>query len=831
MAALQDNDNQNNKNRKRPLEDPKDSEPPLKKIKLNDSLPPLSTEQVVAGLAYILDTVKQPIDLTVGGKSSLPLIPELNVKGIGAIPLPICEQQLPLLLSVCTKSSFGHGLKTENDENVRNCFELNADHFHFNHPDWKRSIRDLVGSVCIQLGCDRNSITNVKAHRYKLLVYTKDGHFLEHRDTQKVDGMFATLIVQLPSDYKVVDDKATLIVKHRNKSFEFYFGVDDNENKHNIFYTAHYCDLPHRINKIQSGVRIAVIYNLCWNGPKQTKPMIDNFDNLTSEIKSIVTRWNEPSAIAVDLEHLYTESEFVRDGIQALKGLDAAKIELLSNSVESDLRIFFARLEREVEETGGHGYGSWGGEEWDEVDRTEHIPKQWIDEDGDPFDATYIELNLLSNCIGYDDEYWEETNQDETEFYGNAAPTRSTTYEKCIAIMFKTKKEFEILLNGENGMAAAIQYLKVNGKAKTVATLRDVISGFDAHRTVHKTITPMLKILIKCGDLDLIEMFICKMVEKKIGLSAVDDAKYLFKIITKFGWIPRLKTFTLRWLECGMLKGSINSIYLYCMVQQLIQKHSQSSHNEERKDENDDDDPVIILNDSNKEISNECLGDVSSTLLDCIMIRLNLKDDGEALGELNTTNIVHILRLMSSVKDVPSGMHELFVKNYIENVDPKTQTEVAEHIKRWKGTSLTQSECTQSIIHHQIKCISDVLGDEPQFSWRMPSDEVSGDRAFANFLRSDRQTFTKTGFKGIAAARVWAETYKSEVMEQAYSYWNRNNRSNVKQTKKYTVTCAPLGTGKRARVDVNKTKDYFNSIKAKYDKKMQRMTSLMELLK
>jgi len=36
---------------------------------------------------------------------------------------------------------------------------------------------------------------------YKMLVYKKGGHFKIHRDTEKEAGMFATLIVQLPSRY------------------------------------------------------------------------------------------------------------------------------------------------------------------------------------------------------------------------------------------------------------------------------------------------------------------------------------------------------------------------------------------------------------------------------------------------------------------------------------------------------------------------------------------------------------------------------------------------------------------------------------------------------
>ena len=42
----------------------------------------------------------------------------------------------------------------------------------------------------------------VSAELYKLLVYEKGGFFLSHRDTEKAPGMFATLVISLPSSHE-----------------------------------------------------------------------------------------------------------------------------------------------------------------------------------------------------------------------------------------------------------------------------------------------------------------------------------------------------------------------------------------------------------------------------------------------------------------------------------------------------------------------------------------------------------------------------------------------------------------------------------------------------
>ena len=53
----------------------------------------------------------------------------------------------------------------------------------------------------------------VEAELYKLLVYEPGGFFLEHRDTEKVGGMFATLIVVLPSEH----EGGELVVAHQDR--------------------------------------------------------------------------------------------------------------------------------------------------------------------------------------------------------------------------------------------------------------------------------------------------------------------------------------------------------------------------------------------------------------------------------------------------------------------------------------------------------------------------------------------------------------------------------------------------------------------------------------
>ena len=54
----------------------------------------------------------------------------------------------------------------------------------------------------------------LEAHLHKLLQYEEGGHFKVHRDVEKEKGMFATLVLQLPTETGYEGDM--LMAKHKN---------------------------------------------------------------------------------------------------------------------------------------------------------------------------------------------------------------------------------------------------------------------------------------------------------------------------------------------------------------------------------------------------------------------------------------------------------------------------------------------------------------------------------------------------------------------------------------------------------------------------------------
>jgi hypothetical protein len=98
---------------------------------------------------------------------------------------------LNLIVSACREA-------TVYDPSVRKCLQLCPDQFQLSNPQWDAQIRRLAGEeIRRDLGLPEN--VTVVPELYKLLLYEVGCFFSPHRDTEKTEGMFATLVVVLPS--------------------------------------------------------------------------------------------------------------------------------------------------------------------------------------------------------------------------------------------------------------------------------------------------------------------------------------------------------------------------------------------------------------------------------------------------------------------------------------------------------------------------------------------------------------------------------------------------------------------------------------------------------
>jgi hypothetical protein len=181
------------------------------------------------------------------------LFPGLRIRGIDEIGFPINATQIKALIKVAHEAPFGKGSKTVLDKKVRSAYEINAGQIKFVNKEWGEFVEGIIQQIKPALGLEGLSVS---ANHYKLLIYQKGDFFLSHKDSEKEQGMFGTLIIGLPSNHT----GGELVVKFDGSQAIIDFS--DPVSSYQIPFAAFYADCEHEIRPITSGSRVCLVYNL-----------------------------------------------------------------------------------------------------------------------------------------------------------------------------------------------------------------------------------------------------------------------------------------------------------------------------------------------------------------------------------------------------------------------------------------------------------------------------------------------------------------------------------------------------------------------------------------
>ena len=279
-------------------------------------------------LEKILARVRRDGDFQVRGTRELPM-PRIEVDGIGILSFPVPESQAVAMIGCATQAPYGRGTETLVDPNVRRVWQLSPDRARIGGQSWPNHFAAILEQVSTGLGCEGWKIT---AELYKILIYDEGGFFTSHRDTEKVGGMFGTLIVVLPSAHQ----GGELIIRHAGREVTVDMAHLENSE---IGFVAFYADCEHEVRPVTAGHRICLVYNLIQSaGPsvKGSGPLAipDETKTIQTTAKLLGSAFSSPIApvkIAWLLEHHYSP-----DGLTfaALKSADRARAKVLIQAAE-----------------------------------------------------------------------------------------------------------------------------------------------------------------------------------------------------------------------------------------------------------------------------------------------------------------------------------------------------------------------------------------------------------------------------------------------------------------------------------------------------------------
>jgi hypothetical protein len=149
---------------------------------------------IALALLDCLRSVERPGDFCVGGMREI-FTPAIDVDGVGRIAIPLLPMQVEQLVATAGPAPYGRGEETVLDRDVRRTWQIDPHRVRIGGRHWTKTLAELVADAAHGLGVSEP----VAADFYKLLVYDAGSHFIDHRDTEKVPGMFATLAIVLPS--------------------------------------------------------------------------------------------------------------------------------------------------------------------------------------------------------------------------------------------------------------------------------------------------------------------------------------------------------------------------------------------------------------------------------------------------------------------------------------------------------------------------------------------------------------------------------------------------------------------------------------------------------
>ena len=271
-------------------------------------------------LEELLKTVRRPGDFFAHGTVEIPL-PKIEVTEVGVLSFPIPETQIRELIRQADRAPYGRGEETIVDTAVRKVWQVPADRVSLGGKSWEKSFRQILATAATALGCEDSTVT---AELYKLLIYDQGAFFKAHRDTEKADGMFGTLVLVLPSAHR----GGELAVRHAGREVIRISGGEFTE----LTFAAFYADCEHEVRPITSGNRVCLVFNLIQPRASKEHPPLKAPSQdpaiaaAAAMLESAFATADAPAKLTWLLEHHYSPAGLAFAG---LKGADAALASVL----------------------------------------------------------------------------------------------------------------------------------------------------------------------------------------------------------------------------------------------------------------------------------------------------------------------------------------------------------------------------------------------------------------------------------------------------------------------------------------------------------------------
>jgi predicted 2-oxoglutarate/Fe(II)-dependent dioxygenase YbiX len=412
-----------------------------------------------AKLLDSLRSVERPGDFCVGGIREV-FMPAIDVDGVGRIAFPILPAQAERLVAIAEAAPYGRGEATVVDREVRRTWQVDSARVRIGGRHWEKTLGELVADVALGLGVSGP----LAADFYKLLVYDAGSFFVDHRDTEKIPGMFATMVLVLPSTY----GGGELVVKHAGREVALDLHPEDPSE---IGFAGLYADCVHEVRPVTTGFRVALVYNLRFvdrSRPLKAPDYRDEQARVAEALRSWASAEDAPDKLILPLEHAYTPAEL---SFGALKGADAGLASVLIKAAaeaDCDLHLALVSIEESgsAVHTGYYDRRGWSRDEEDEDEEFEVaevfdralILSEWRRPDGG--EAGFDGFPFAEHELCPPDAF-EDLAPDEEHFHeatGNEGASFERTYRRAGLVLWPAGRRLAVL--NQAGLRTTLPYLE-----------------------------------------------------------------------------------------------------------------------------------------------------------------------------------------------------------------------------------------------------------------------------------------------------------------------------------------------------------------------------------
>ena len=243
----------------------------------------------------------------------------IRVQGLGDLDLPVSDEQAGNMCALGQPARYGRGEETLLDRDVRRTWEIPRSRVKIDGKRWSATLQPVVGKLSRDLGIPDD--LEVQPVFHSMLVYAPGDFFVPHQDSEKEDGMIASLVVTLPSRFT----GGTLRVDHGNTA-KRYRG-----SRTSLSFVAFFSDCRHSIEPVTSGHRVVLTYDLVLRSGPGAPLDLDQDPRLAEDVARCLDGHfaGEADRLIYLLDHEYTPSGL---SVSYLKGVDAARVGVLRNA-------------------------------------------------------------------------------------------------------------------------------------------------------------------------------------------------------------------------------------------------------------------------------------------------------------------------------------------------------------------------------------------------------------------------------------------------------------------------------------------------------------------